>query len=168
MERATSFEQLSGLLGLVINTFCPIAHKCSRCASSKPAKQNTINSISYLASLFGYKKTRSPKDIRVRSIFNSLGGTRGRPHFSAHHLWWRVGAGYFSTSKLFSYFYYMTTTLLCQIICPLFLVSLAFVLPFYEMCCKGCNGTKKGAKKIANTKLIVFICSLLFKCANRL
>ena len=25
MERATSFEQLSGLLGLVINTFCPIA-----------------------------------------------------------------------------------------------------------------------------------------------
>ena len=25
MERATSFEQLSGVLGLVINTFCPIA-----------------------------------------------------------------------------------------------------------------------------------------------
>ena len=28
MERTTSFEQLSGVLGLVTHTFCPIALKC--------------------------------------------------------------------------------------------------------------------------------------------
>ena len=42
MERATSFEQLSGVLGLVTHTFCPIARK-------KPNTGDMTNQGAYIA-----------------------------------------------------------------------------------------------------------------------